>query len=288
MQNFKDNIVNIYGEKGRLWLQDLPKLISDKSCEYNLSELIPVSNMSFNYVVKGYQESKPIILKLGLDYKALAKEAACLNSFSNHGAVGCIDSSEGFLLLEQAIPGSSMKECFQIEDAESSIVLSNVIKELHKAGIPKKHNFYYLEDLLKALDGDLNIPNDIFARAKNLRKELLNSSSEKVLLHGDLHHENILKNDDKWVVIDPKGFIGDPIFDVCAFLSNPYPELLKQTNPKEIINNRVILIAKLLGYSEQRIRDWHYVHTVLCWAWCLDDGIDSTYWQGLVSLALET
>ncbi len=93
----------------------------------------------------------------------------------------------------------------------------------------------------------------------------------------------VLDGDD-WLVIDPKGFIGDPVFEVCAFIHNPIPELLDQENSIEIINQRIQYCAKNLGYSIQRIQDWLYVKSVLCWAWCLDDNIDPSHFKQFVML----
>ena len=57
-------------------------LTAELASKYQLTNLVPVSNMSFNYVVSGLQNEKPIIIKLGLDEKALSQEAACLQSLA--------------------------------------------------------------------------------------------------------------------------------------------------------------------------------------------------------------
>jgi len=41
-----------------------------------------------------------------------------------------------------------------------------------------------------------------------------------VVLHGDLHHFNILSSGDRWLAIDPKGIIGEPEFEPAAYLEN--------------------------------------------------------------------
>jgi len=41
-------------------------------------------------------------------------------------------------------------------------------------------------------------------------KHLAKISALPVLLHGDLHQDNILSHGDDWLVIDPKGVIGFP------------------------------------------------------------------------------
>ena len=191
--------------------------------------------------------------------------------------------NEGMLIIERAIPGSTLKEYFPSRDDKAVRILCSVIKKLHSAKIPEYHNFYKLNDLLKTLDNDLDIPKEILSKARGLRDKLLATSDKTVLLHGDLHHENILQNGTNWLVIDPKGFIGDPVYEVCAFINNPIPELLESHNPIKIINNRILLCAKLLGFPEQRIRSWHYVQTVLCWVWQLEANIASQYFMKLLN-----
>lgn len=40
---------------------------------------------------------------------------------------------------------------------------------------------------------------------------------KEVVLYGDLHHDNILQNNDTWVVIDPKEVVSEPEFEMAAF-----------------------------------------------------------------------
>jgi streptomycin 6-kinase len=47
MDNFTTNILNIYKDKGKKWLTDLPTIIKRLASEYNLSGLKPLSNLSY-------------------------------------------------------------------------------------------------------------------------------------------------------------------------------------------------------------------------------------------------
>ena len=73
MNNFTTNILNIYKDKGRNWLTDLPVIIKTLASEHNLSGLKPLNNLSYNYVLSGLLDNRPIILKLGLDNDALTQ-----------------------------------------------------------------------------------------------------------------------------------------------------------------------------------------------------------------------
>lgn len=103
-------------------------------------------------------------------------------------------------------------------------------------------------------------------KARRVRDELISTDHKTVLLQGDLHHDNILKNGDSWVVIDPKRFIGDSVYEVAAFIRNPIPDLLSSDGVLDIVNNRIISFAKILGYQNSRIINWCFVQAVLFWA----------------------
>jgi hypothetical protein len=56
MNDFKCNIKNIYGEKGKERLLNLPKIIEDLRIRFGLHEtLFLFSNLTHNYVLSGFQ-----------------------------------------------------------------------------------------------------------------------------------------------------------------------------------------------------------------------------------------
>jgi len=159
-----------------------------------------------------------------------------------------------------------------------------VIKRLHKAPIPSTHAFPHIKDWLAALDNDLKIPAEHLQKVRELRDQLLKTVSPDVLLHGDLHQDNILKNGNGWVVIDPKGVIGEPAYEVAAFIRNPIPELLNYTDAPNIIYNRITRFAELLELPTKRIFDWCFVQAVLTWIWALEDSCDASYFVQLTKI----
>ena len=105
-------------------------------------------------------------------------------------------------------------------------------------------------------------------------KELLTSSGEQVLLHGDLHHLNILSNErNSWLAIDPKGLIGEREFEICTFLRNPGPQLLTTMNTKQVILRRLDQIVEHTGFERERILLWSIVNAVLVAWWCIEDKV---------------
>ncbi|RII89868.1 aminoglycoside phosphotransferase family protein, partial [Clavibacter michiganensis] len=77
-------------------------------------------------------------------------------------------------------------------------------------------------------------------RGAGVARELLAGSGPGVVLHGDVHHGNVLRfgdgdigsdsdsdsdSDDAWRAIDPKALVGDPGFDTANVLANPTPAI---------------------------------------------------------------
>jgi streptomycin 6-kinase len=133
------------------------------------------------------------------------------------------------------------------------------------------------------------VPSDYLQKARYLRDQLLQSSEQDALLHGDLHHDNILQNgDDKsrrssksedgWVVIDPKGVIGERAYEVAAFIRNPMPDLLTVENVPGVIQKRIGVFSEILSIPSIRITAWCFVQAVLAWVWAIEDSCDTAYY----------
>ena len=282
MRYFKENILAQYGSDGQQWLDALPERITFLAKKYGLSNLTPADNLSFNYILKGKQAGKLIALKLGMDILALKREAEALRCFDGQGVVKLLASDDSVILMEQLSSGYTLKTLFPGQDERATDSVCGLIKTIHAAPIPDQHSFQSVSELCARLDAQHNLPTEIVDKARLLRDDLLFTTPTHVLLHGDLHHENILQKEGEWVAIDPKGFVGDPAFELAAYLSNPMPELIGQANPYRVMLDRARRAASLLDMPLDRIMGWHTVKSVLCWLWAVDDGVDAGYWEQLV------
>ncbi len=281
MGSFENNILNIYGNQGEIWLKSLPNLALDIAQKYKLSKLVPVDNLSYNYVLKGFQGDYSVILKLGLDNAALKQEHAALKAFSKFGAAKVFAEEDGVLLLEQALPGTSLKSYFPQNDQKATRIACNVIKLLHQAPIPESSNFPHVNKYFETINKDYNIPMQYINKARRMFGQLIQTSDKSILLHGDLHHDNILQNGKNWLVIDPKGTIGEPAYEVATFIYNPIHELINTDGAKDIIKKRITTFAKLLSLPEIRIANWCFVKVILGWIWNIEDNLDPDCFEKL-------
>ena len=284
MNQFEKNILSIHGNRGQKWLGDLPRTVNEFARRWHLSSLEPVENLSYNYVLSGFQEGRPIVLKLSLDSKGLNIEAAALKAFKGHGVVDVIDRADGALLIERAIPGYSLKEFFPNLDDESIATASEVIKKLHSTPRMNQKGFPTINDWLTALDKPCDQLGQSLIKARTLRDELLNTMNANILLHGHLHHDNILAHDNNWKVVDPKGVIGELSYEVGCFIRNPLDVLPNHPDSLKIITNRINAFSKNLNLDPERIAKCCFVQTVLAAVWSLEDNVDLTSFKHLTEI----
>jgi streptomycin 6-kinase len=108
--------------------------------------------------------------------------------------------------------------------------------------------------------------------AERLFTELLGSMSEQVLLHGDLHHYNILAAERQpWLAIDPKGVVGEPAYEVGALMRNQLPQPLAGAEASRFIARRLDQLAEELGLDRARLHGWTLAQAVLSAWWSVED-----------------
>ncbi|KTD57651.1 aminoglycoside phosphotransferase family protein [Legionella shakespearei] len=146
MKVLKKNVISQCGDEGKQWLDSLPELIKQMEMSYGLSGLKAVKNLSYNYVLSGFQESQPVILKLGPDIDGFKREALALKAFSGFGVVKVLAECGGMLLLERAVPGVSLKSYFPEQDNDAIHIACDCLKRLHQAPLPPIHAFPHIKE----------------------------------------------------------------------------------------------------------------------------------------------
>jgi streptomycin 6-kinase len=196
--------------------------------------------------------------------------------FGGAGAVKVLDHDDRAMLLERAVPGRTLTELAIAErDDEATAILCDVIAALHRPELPAQR-FPSVEDWGHELaeyrrSGDTRIPAALRDRAMGLLADLADSQGPRRLLHGDLHHDNILFDERRgWLAIDPKGVVGESSYEVGAGLRNPTPDFVVPS----IIERRVGIICERLGFDRKRVVGWAFAQSVLSTVWLVEAGRD--------------
>ena len=60
-------------------------------------------------------------------------------------------------------------------------------------------------------------------KAKEIYLDMVSVYNKKLLIHGDLHCDNIIScGNGKYKIVDPFGWIGDPVFEIGRYISQEY------------------------------------------------------------------
>jgi len=271
---FISNIHDIYGEAGSLWLQDLPLRLKHLSAVWNFHHLRPMPSLTYNYVglVRMNSTNQTAIIKMapyGANIVSEMRWLSCMEGISPK--IYAFDEGLNAFLMESLEPGHSLKSYLQKGDDDSATkIICQTIRNLQ----PQKQTdfkFRHLSELSEAfslLKGAFD--QKLLSKAEGLFKDLTADRSSDVILHGDLHHDNIILSNHEWKVIDPHGYRGDPVAEVGPMVRNFF-EFLPQKQPlPEIVARRLHIIADELPFDAQKVKAWALCQTILSAAWTFE------------------
>lgn len=226
-----------------------------------------------------------VILKLNSSLSSIASEYHMLKTVG--GRYGCrvyeFDSENGILLEEKIIPGTVLRK---VADVDVRIQkFAEVFRKIHKEAsgdydyptyfewIKKAHAFVEKIEQRKIIIEQIK-------RAEEICGKLFDKYTERMVLHGDLHHDNMLLSEEgNYKIIDAKGVLGPQIFDIPRFILNELDEK-SGTEGKEYILNVIEKISRLLSYPIEDLKDLFFMETALACAWCLESS-DEPDWQAM-------
>ena len=167
--------------------------------------------------------------------------------------------TESAYLMERVVPGSTLRS---LPDEQAAVQLVACAAAL---GGPLE-GFPAVSDWLAALH-----LHEWAGRARQLSLRLLTSAPPPRLLHGDLHHDNVLECSQRgWLAIDAKGVVGELAFELAASLYNPWPGLLEMDDPRAATSRRLELMAPDRE-GRRRLAAWGYVRAVLAACWDIEE-----------------
>jgi streptomycin 6-kinase len=272
--DFVQTIKEVHGPVGYEWLQALPDLLAQCEERWSLTIGLPFAPLSYNYVAPAVRaDGQRVVVKAGVPCPEIITEIDALKTFDAQGAVRLLDAdpSSGVLLLERLEPG---KDLLSIADDAEAAALAAEVMRLIRQPVPAAHAFPSVAEWFMAfgrLRRDFGgstgpLPARMVEEAERISAELIASAPESFLLHGDLHHGNLLTAERRsWLAIDPKGVIGDPAFEPSAFLLNPSPQ------PLAVLARRVEIFADMLEVPRERIAGWGTARAVLSACWMVED-----------------
>ncbi|MBI2791339.1 MAG: phosphotransferase [Gammaproteobacteria bacterium] len=274
--SFIANIHTVYKEVGKEWLEKLTFHIAELANQWDFRFIHPLANLTYHYValVELNLTKEIVILKMGPIGSNIVQEAQWLCSFHHRvPRVLNIDENRNAFLMEYLTPGDTLKSLVQKgEDDAATRIISQTILELHRDQDEYPSSYKHLADLMPALSQLKGlIDNGLLSKAQSLFLDLTLDRTQDVLLHGDLHHDNILLSGDTWKVIDPHGYIGSPIAEIGPMIHNHFDCFPCHEPMQKIIETRLKILCEMLPYDPKSIQAWAFCLTMLSTAWDFED-----------------
>jgi streptomycin 6-kinase len=219
-----------------------------------------------------------VVLKVPAVAHHLASLA--LIHFDGLGAVRLLESEpDGAMLIEFANPGSPLSDLVSSgSDERATHALCDVAALLH-APVAPRGGFRLVSEQeetfrLYRLGQMGRIPSKLVEQAHALFRDLAASQTDHRLLHGDLHHENIVLDKDRgWLAIDPQPLLGEREFDLAAAFRNP-GEQPPWPVTSDVADRRCRIMCQRLRIDRHRLLGWVLVESVRLAIWSVDSGFD--------------
>jgi streptomycin 6-kinase len=227
----------------------------------------PVVTPSSDLLPVVWADSRPALLKIARSAEERLGNALMV-WWDGEGAVRVLAQQGEALLLERAMGDRSLSAMAQGgADSCATRILCEVAATLHTARaktppelVPLRRWFDELAPAALRLGG-------VLLKSLTASRELLDDPRDVVVLHGDLHHGNVLDAGDRgWLAIDPKGLAGERAFDYANIFCNPDRSLAAA--PGRLAQQSMV-VAEAARLDRSRLLKWVLAYAGLSAAWSL-------------------
>ena len=252
-----------------VWLEHVPDLVAECVEEWGLRLGEPYEAGAAGYTVRAdLPDDTPAVLKLIYPHREAEHEGEALRVWDGGGAIRLLayDEVRWAMLVERCDPGTLLAK------VDPDLALDVLIGLLPRLWKSVREPFRPLAD--EAMWWIDYLPTEWEQAGKPFERHLLDaaiarlealasSQGEQVLLHQDLHGDNVLAAQrEEWLVIDPKPLVGEREFAVAPIVRDP-----ELGHSRRDVLYRLDRLTSELGLDRERARGWTIGQTI---AWSLD------------------
>ncbi|MFB7667869.1 aminoglycoside phosphotransferase family protein [Kitasatospora sp. NPDC056138] len=270
------------GAAGTAWLAALPETLREHLARWDLTlERIGEPGGQFSLIAYVRRPDDSLaVLKAQPVTPATAYEHAALRHWAGRSAVLLLDAdpATGVLLLERLhgdIPLRSLAE------AKAMLEAAGLLQRLWVAPA-EGHPFASVADRVGESAVELRRRRELpeAAETRPLVDEALETAAgllagepERVLLHGDFHHGNVLAADRApWLAVNPEPLVGERAFDLAWLAQDRMDTLAGSPGPRAATRRRLHQLADAVEVEHERLRGWTLFRTVAAGLRSLESG----------------
>jgi streptomycin 6-kinase len=242
------------------WLARLPEALGGLERRWSLTLGAPIDcdEVSCAWVAPvSLANGTSAVLKLGMPHMEGEHEIQGLRFWDGDPTVRLLEASDdlGAMLLERCEPGTPLRA---LPEPEQDLVIAPLLRRLWRPPAAP-HPFRPLSAMMEYWSGETRARSQhwpdtgLVREGLRLFNELPRAAPADVLLATDLHAGNVLRaRRERWLVIDPKPFVGDPAYDATQHLLNCPGRM--HSDPGGTIRR----FSDLLGVNDERVRLWTF------------------------------
>ncbi|MGE8186561.1 aminoglycoside phosphotransferase family protein [Pseudomonas sp. NPDC086278] len=224
----------------------------------------------------------PAMLKVAIDDEEKFGNLL-MTWWDGEGAARVYAHHDAALVLERAQGERSlMHMALNGQDDQASSILCSALARLHAPRLSPPPPLVPLSRWFRSLRRAAEQHGGAYSLCLATAETLLAEPQDVVVLHGDMHHDNLLDFQSRgWLAIDPKRVIGERGFDYANLICNP--DLPTAIDPRRF-HRQVDVVAEAAGLEQRRLLQWVLAFGGLSAAWFLEDN-DVLQAQGQLQVA---
>jgi streptomycin 6-kinase len=264
------------GPTGADWVREVPRLVAAGLERWGLRvDGAPRTGWTA-LVVPVRRHDEPYALKVAWPHPEGRLEHLALRHWDGAGAVRLVAAhpADGLLLLERL---DADEDLGGVWTDEACAVIGGLLARLGVPAPPQVETLAtYLPPHLERMGRRPAVPRRVVERTRGLARELLGDPGPGLLLHTDLHYENVLRAPDgRWLAIDPKPLAGHPGFELLPAVRNRTSELGTGASLRWSVRHRLSVLAEAAGIDEDEARAWSLLRAGLETSWATLEGEDA-------------
>jgi streptomycin 6-kinase len=237
-----------------------------------------VTKTETSLIAFGAREGHRVVLKVARKEDTEWKAGEFLSAFGGAGLVPPLEVGEGAVLMDRLMPGNDLTTLVLAgRDDDATAIIADIIGRMMTVqpsvpGISTPEQLAPEFELYRHTCDGL-MPDQMIDKAERLWSELCASQKDVRIVHGDLHHYNVLFDERHgWLAIDPQGIHAEVEYELGASLRNPIdaPALLAQ---EQTVVRRLGIYEARLGLNVERALRWAYAQAVLSALWPTEPGV---------------
>jgi streptomycin 6-kinase len=269
-----------FGDAGRAWVAELPRMAADYLARWGLGVDGPPASGAVALVLPVRRsDGTPAVLKLQPVDQETAGEPAALRAWAGAGAVQLYehDPATGAMLIERLDASRTLSSIR--DDLRALRILSELLARL--VSVPAPAGIRRLGDLAErmldrvpaALSKLPRVEDRLLVRScATVMAEQLPVTADR-LLHWDLHYDNVLAGvREPWLAIDPNPLAGDPGFELFPALWNRWEDVTATGNVARAVRRRFDLMVDMLGIEPQPAAAWTLGRVLQNVLWDVESG----------------